>query len=189
VDDLAHARALCDQLGGTFCLTYVKGVDAPEALRRLGCSPDTVRERSPEELTGTPPVAAALELGAWSVVIEAGGVLGAGHARLEAASRAAAAVSVLRHDTAAAHFGYAVDGTTIIGFDPGYPAEETIWGEDPQLLRPLMDALGLRPPSDEFETTWQDAEARAIVLAQRITGVRIPGEPLLSARLSAELKP
>jgi hypothetical protein len=187
VDDLAHARALCDQLGGTFCLTYVKGVDAPEALRRLGGSPDSVRERKPSELTGTPHVAAALDLGAWSVVVEPGGVLGADHARLEAASRASAAVSVLRAEAAAAHFGYAVDGTTIIGFDPGYPAEETIWGDDPQLLRPLMDALGLRPPYDEFETGWQDAEARAIVLAQRITGVRIPGEPLSLPRLSAEL--
>lgn len=189
MDDLAHARLLCDQLGETFCLTYVKGVGAAEALRRLGGYPDTIREGPADEGAGRPHVAVALELDAWSVVIEPGGVLGADHALLEVASRGTAAVSVLRHDAAAAHFGYAVDGTTVTGFDPGYPAEETIWGADPRLLRHLMDALGLRPPADESESAWQDAEARAIVLAQRITGVRLPGRPLSAARMSAELEP
>jgi hypothetical protein len=197
VDDLAHAQALSDELGELFCLTYLKGVDAGAALRRLGGCPDTVRERTRDEVTGLrespgagfPAVAVALELGAWTVVIEPGGSLGAGHALLEAASRGTAAVSVLRHDRAAAHFGYAVDGTTITGFDPGYPATETIWGADPTMLRHLMDALGLRPPADESQHTWRGAEARAIVLAQRITGVRIPGGPLGGALLSAELEP
>jgi hypothetical protein len=189
VDDLAHARALRDQLGETFCLTYLKGVDATAALRRLGGCPDTIREPAAGGPAGQPPTAVALELGGWSVVIEPGGMRGADHALLEVASRGTAAVSVLRHDAGAAHFGYAVDGTTVTGFDPGYPAEETSWGEDPQLLRPLMDALGLRPPSDEAERGWQDAEAKAIVLAQRITGVRLPDRPLSAARVSAELEP
>jgi hypothetical protein len=197
VDDLAHAQALCDELGELFCLTYLKGAGAGEALRRLGGCPDTIRERTRDEVTaqresadaGFPAVAVALELGAWTVVIEPGGSLGAGHPLLETASRGTAAVSVLRHDRAAAHFGYAVDGTTVTGFDPGYPAEETIWGADPTMLRHLMDALGLRPPADESQQTWQGAEARAIVLAQRITGVRVPGKPLDGALLSAELEP
>lgn len=189
MDDVAHARALCDQLGATFCLTYLKGVDAAEALRRLGGYPDTIRERPGAEVTGQPRIAAALELGGWAVVIEPGGVLGADHALLEAASRGSAAVSVLRHDAGAAHFGYVVDGVTITAFDPGYPAEETVWGEDPGLLRHLLDALELRPPSDESQRAWQDAEARAIVLAQRITGVRVPDRPLRTARLSGELEP
>ncbi|MFI7547820.1 DUF6461 domain-containing protein [Actinoplanes sp. NPDC049599] len=188
MDDLAHARALRDQLGETFCLTYVKGVDAEAALRRLGGCPDTVRTLPDGDVAG-PPLAVALALGTWSVVIEPGGTRGADHALLEVASRGTAAVSVLRHDQAAAHFGYAVDGATVTGFDPGYPAEETIWGADPQLLRPLMDALGLRPPSDESQSAWQDAEARAIVLAQRITGVRLPDRPLAAARVAAELEP
>lgn len=192
-----RARALCDQLGEIFCLTYLKGVDAAEALRRLGGCPDTVRERTGAEVAeqresypaGFPELAVALELGDWSVVIEPDGFLGADHALLEAASRGTTAVSVLRHDYASAHFGYVVDGTTVTAFDPGYPAEETTWGTEPGMLRHLMDALGLRPPSDEYEQAWQDAEARAIVLAQRLTGVRIPDEPLSAARLSAALEP
>jgi hypothetical protein len=182
VDDLAHARALCDQLGDPFCLTYLKGVDAAEALRRLGGHQDTPPDREPR-------LAFAVELGAWSVVIEPGGTLGADHALLEEASRGSAAVSVLRHGARAAHFGYVVDGTTITAFDPAYPAQETTWGEDPQFLRRLMDALELRAPADEHERGWHDAEARAIVLAQRITGSRLPDRPVTVARLSAELEP
>jgi hypothetical protein len=182
VDDLVHARALCDELGDPFCLTYLKGVDAAEALRRLGGHQDTVDD-------GPARLAFAVELGGWSVVIEPGGTLGADHALLEAASLGSAAVSVLRHGAAAAHFGYVVDGTTITAFDPAYPALETTWGEDPQFLRRLMDALELRAPTDEHEDGWHDAEARAIVLAQRITGARIPGRPLAVASLSARLEP
>ena len=187
MDDLAHARALCDQLGETFCLTYLKGVPAREALLRMGGCPDTFEDRTVADLGSLDAV--ALPLGAWTVVIEPGGFRGADHALLETASRGAEAVSVLRHDQASAHFGYAVDGTTVAGFDPGYPAVETIWGSDPGLLRPLMDALGLRPPGDESDENWQDAEARAIVLTQRITGIRLPDQVLSAAGPAARLEP
>ena len=92
MDDLPRARALCDQLGVTFCLTYLKGLDAAEALRRLGGYPDTIRERPADEVTRQPRLAAALELNGWAVVIEPGGVVGADHALLEAASHGSAAV-------------------------------------------------------------------------------------------------
>ncbi len=156
VDDLAHARTLCDRLGPTFCLTYVKGADAPEALRRLGDAPGL----------------RAVDAGAWSVVLEAGGSATSDDDLICAASRGAEVVSLLRHDPA--HFAYAVDGVMVTAFDPAYPAEETVWGSDPELLRPLMTALELRTPVDETDQAWQDAPARAVVLAQRVTGVRVP---------------
>jgi len=67
VDDLAHARALCDQLGELFCLTYVKGVDAAEALRRLGGYPATIRTLPAGDVAGPTPRAVALDLapGRW----------------------------------------------------------------------------------------------------------------------------
>jgi hypothetical protein len=37
-----------------------------------------------------------------------------------------------------------------------------------------MTALELRTPVDEADTSWTDATPRAVVLAQRITGVRVP---------------
>lgn len=156
MDDLAHARALCDRLGPTFCLTYVKGVAPREALRRMGAS------------TGVRAVPA----GAWSLVAEVGGSDTSDDDRIRVASRGAEVVSLLCHELG--HFAYAVDGVTVTAFDPAYPAEETAWGSDPVLLRPLMTALELRPPVDEADTAWHDATARAVVLAQRITGVRVP---------------
>jgi len=195
VDDIAHAQALCDELGETFCLTFLKGVDAREALLRLGGFPDSLRDRAGDELAHQAQssdagfLTAALDLGGWSVVIEPGGFHGADHALLESAARDTTVVCVLRNDRASAHFGYVVDGTTVAAFDPGYPAEETVWGSEPATLRPLMDALGLRPPADDLDTAWTQAQARAIVLAQRITGVRVPDQPLRTARLSARLEP
>jgi hypothetical protein len=154
VDDLAHARSLVDTLGAPFCLTYVKGAGAAGALGRLGAGP------------------VAWDAGAWSVVVEPGGTRTSDDAVIRAASVGTEVVSLLHHSPD--HFAYAVDGAVVTAFDPAYPAEETVWGSDPELLRPLMTALGLRPPADEADTAWEDATARAIVLAQRITGVRVP---------------
>jgi hypothetical protein len=89
----------------------------------------------------------------------------------EASAPAGEAVVVSR-EPGSAHFAYAKSGETITAFDPGYPAEETMWGADPGRLSHLMNALGLRPPADDAEESWTDADARAIVLAQRITGLR-----------------
>ena len=128
MDDLAEARALCERLGDSYQLLYVKGPDG------------------------------------WSVTRSATGAA-------PASAPGGEAVAVSRGE-GAAHFEYAVGGETVTAFDPGYPAEETMWGTDPGRLAHLMTALGLRPPVDEFEDTWRDADARAIVLAQRITGLK-----------------
>ncbi|MEV4640050.1 DUF6461 domain-containing protein [Actinoplanes sp. NPDC049548] len=184
MDDLAHARARVAELGGKFCLTFVKGVDERDALRRMGAYPDTVTRCDGQQLDGR---AAAANLGRWTVVIEPGGAEGADHLLLEAVSRGTEALSVLRDDEGAPRFTYAVGGTTTVAFDPAYPSHELTWGSDPELLRHLMQAIGLREPAGEDEETWRDAEAKALVLAQRLTGVRLPedllGQPLTAARI------
>jgi hypothetical protein len=157
VDDLSYARALCERLGDLFCLTYVKGASPAEALRLVSAGPD----------------ATVVPVGAWSAVVEPGTDRGTDHDLLEAASRGTEAVVVVRDDARSPHFGYAKDGVTVTAFDPSYPAEETMWGSDTELLRPLMRALGIRRPDDENDEPWQHAEAKAIVLAQRITGQRV----------------
>ncbi|OJF09591.1 DUF6461 domain-containing protein [Couchioplanes caeruleus] len=186
MDDLAYARARAAELGPRFCLTFVKGADERTALARMGAYPDTVAERTGAELDGA---AAAIGLGRWSVVIEPGGAQGADHVLLEAVSRGTEALSVLRDDAASPRFTYAVAGTTSVAFDPAYPSPELTWGADPELLRHLMRAIGLREPAGEDEETWRDAEARAMVLAQRLTGARIPEDPLGVSRLSARIEP
>lgn len=172
------------ELGPRFCLTFVKGVDEREALRRMGAYPDTIAQRDGARLDGHAAVAA---LGRWTVVIESGGAAGADHLLLEAVSRGTEALSLLVDDEASPRFTYAVGGSTAVAFDPAYPAPELTWGSDPELLRHLMRAIGLREPGGEDEETWRDAEAKTLVLAQRLTGARLPedllGRPLVSARI------
>jgi uncharacterized protein DUF6461 len=195
-DDLMYARTLGDQLGEIFCVTFIKGVDDADALSRLGAYPDTVRGRTDKELhdeqasfeAGFPKMAAALDLGSWTVVIEPGGFEGAEGAVGEAASRGTAVVSALRHDYAEPHFGYAVDGTTVAAFNPAYPAEENMWGSDPGQLHQLLPVVGLREPTED-DDGWRDAWARAIMLAHKITGVRVPLDPLAVPRLSGQIEP
>ncbi|MFI7601913.1 DUF6461 domain-containing protein [Actinoplanes sp. NPDC049681] len=186
MDDLAYARTRVAELGPAFCLTFVKGVDEREALQRMGAYPDTVAERDGARLDGH---AAAAIVGRWTVVIEPGGAAGADHLLLEKVSRGTEALSLLADDKASPRFTYAVGGSTAVAFDPAYPAPELTWGSDPELLRHLMQAIGLREPAGEDEETWRDAEAKALVLAQRLTGARLPEELLDRPRVSARLEP
>jgi len=186
VDDLGYARSRVAELGGQFCLTFVKGVDERAALARMGAYPDTVAQRPGAKLSGH---AAAVSLGRWRLVVEPGGAAGADHVLLEAVSRGTEAVSVLRDESASPRFTYATAGTTAVAFDPAFPSPEVTWGSDPGLLQHLMQAIGLREPGGEDEETWRDAEARALVLAQRITGARVPEDVLAAPRWSARIEP
>ena len=69
------------------------------------------------------------------------------------------------------HFAYTVGDETVVAFDPGYPAPETMWGTDPGRLSHLMRALGLQLPDDDADESWRDADARALLLAERVTGL------------------
>ncbi|MFI5934511.1 DUF6461 domain-containing protein [Actinoplanes sp. NPDC051494] len=186
MDDLAYARDRVADLGATFSLTFVKAVGEREALLRLGACPDTVAVRGPGALDGH---AAVLTLGKWALVIEPGGDSGGDHVLLEAASRGTEAMSVLRDDQATPRFTYALDGATAVAFDPAYPSAELTWGTQPDLLSHVMRAIGLREPDGEHDETWRDAEAKALVLAQRLTNAPVPADPLGVPRLSAHLEP
>lgn len=177
-------QSLAARLGAHFCLTFIKRADPTEALRRMGAYPDTLGVRE-----AAAPFAAAVELGAWTVVIEPGGSLGADDPVLRAASQGSAAVTVLRNDDAEPFFGYAVDGTTVSAFNPGYPADEAMWGSDPGQLHHLLPAVGLREPAEDDEGSWRLAVPRAILLAQKITGTTVPPDVLASPRLTARLEP
>lgn len=181
-----YARDRVAELGGRFCLTFVKGVGEREALTRMGAYPDTVAERAGPELAGH---AAAVGLGRWTLVVEPGGTAGSDHVLLEAVSRGTEALSVLRDDSASPRFTYATSGTTTVSFDPAFPSPEVTWGSDPGLLQHLMLAIGLHEPAAEDDETWRDAEPKALVLAQRITGARVPEGVLAQPRLSARIEP
>lgn len=194
-DGLEQAKRLCDALGEIFCLTFVRGVDAPDALRRMGAYPDTFAERSPTEMferqnsfdAGYPRMAGAVKVDEWAVVLEPYGFEGA--ITLPAAtSRGTEAVAVLRHDYASPRFTYAVDGMELTTFDPTWT--DPVWGAEPDRLRAHLQAVGLEPPDPDGEISWiEDAVARAVLLAAAVTGVTPSVEALTGPMLSVEIEP
>lgn len=179
-----------DVLGEIFCLTFIKGVDDREALRRMGGLPDTFATRSHSDVgelhnfdDGYPMVALALPLGTWTIVFEPNGFEGA-HL-LPALSRGTEAVSVLRHDYASPTFGYAVAGDLITQFDPNFPNHRH--GTTPDLLLPRMLEVGFT--EEEEDGQYDHAIGRCLRLAEHITGL-LPTYDALNAPLtSAQIEP
>ncbi|MFJ6675724.1 DUF6461 domain-containing protein [Actinosynnema sp. NPDC091369] len=176
------------ELDEVFCLTFIKGVDEAEALRRMGALPDTVATRTAQDIGelhdfdhGYPTVASALSLGAWTVVFEPSGFEGS-HL-VEALSRGTEAVSVLRHDYASPSFGYAVDGRLITEFDPTFPATRD--GEDPDLLLPRMLEVGF---TEDDDGNFDNTTARCLLLVEHITGVLPTFDALTGPLTSAHIE-
>ncbi|GAA3850727.1 hypothetical protein GCM10022243_15710 [Saccharothrix violaceirubra] len=193
LDDLSWADAHAGHdrfLGEIFCLTFIRDVDGPEALRRIGGLPDTVATRTPEECAalhdfdhGYPDLAAALSLGTWTVLFEPSGFTGSN--LVDTLSRGTEAVSVLRHDYASNAFDHAIDGSPVTGFDPDFPVYRH--GTDPDRLLPHMRELGF---SDEEDGAFDDHPiARALRLAELITGVLPSFEALCGPLPSAHVEP
>lgn len=194
VSDLGWADAYPGQgrtLGEIFCLTFVKGVDTTEALRRMGGLFDTLAVRTLPEIGdqhgfdhGYPHVASVVELDGWTVLFEPGG-FEASHV-VAALSQGTEAVSVLRHDYASPSFGYAVDGTLVVGFNPTYPARRH--GSDPDRLVPLMREAGFVTDEDD-DDRFDHTISRSLVLTERLTGVLPMFDVLTGPLPSAHVEP
>ncbi|QFU91047.1 DUF6461 domain-containing protein [Amycolatopsis sp. YIM 10] len=193
IDDLRWAdnfpgREPC--LGEIFCLTFIRGVDEREALRRMGGLPGSFATRTPSEMeaqknfdNGYPEVASALPLGDWTVVFEPGGFHGTGLTPV--LSRGTEAVSVLRHDYASPGFAYSVDGELVTGFDPTFPAYRT--GADPDRLLTRMREVGFAMGEDD--DNFDRDTARGLVLVERLTGVLPTLDALTGPLVSAHFEP
>lgn len=187
VDDLAWADAYPGQgktLGEIFCLTFIRGVDPAEALRRLGALPDTVVPRTWSDIgalhnfdAGYPEMASALPLGTWTVVFEPDGFNGS-HLTTTLSS-GTEAVSVLRHDYASPAFTYAVNGELITHFDPTSP--DYRYGTDPDRLLTRMQEAGFT--KEDGDTT------RSLRLTEQLTGVLPTYEALTGPLTSAQVEP
>lgn len=182
-----------ETLGEIFCLTFIKEVDETEALARLGALPDTLRPRTLEQEgeaygsyeEGYAEFAFALNLGAWTVLIEPGGFQGSLIEPLTALSRGTEAVSVQRHDYADHGFCYAVDGTLVTGFEPTWPDRR--WGSGPDRVLEQMRAAGLNPDAEDDYVS--SAYVPALLLAGLITGAVPHPDALAGELLSAEIEP
>jgi hypothetical protein len=195
-DDLAWADAFPGQgptLGEIFCLTFIRGVDGPEALRRMGGLPDTTATRTWSDIgdlhnfdDGYPEVASVLPLGTWTVVFEPNGFNGSHLTPI--VSRGTEAVSVLRHDYASPTFAYAVDGELITHFDPTFPAYRH--GADPDRLLSRMHDVGFTTTEDdEDDDNFNGDTGRSLRLIEQLTGVLPTFEALASPLTSAHIEP
>ncbi|MFG2021134.1 DUF6461 domain-containing protein [Actinomadura geliboluensis] len=190
-DDIKWAESFNE----IYCFTFIKGVEETDALLRLGGLQDTFHHRTLQEASemyasyeaGYANVAFALDLGAWTILIEPDGYQGSLIELLKALSRGTEAVSVQRHDYADHGFGYAVDGTLVTGFEPTWPGHR--WGSEPDRLLGKMRTAGLNPDLDDEDDSVSRAYVPALLLAGLITGV-LPHRDAFSGRLlSAEIEP
>ncbi|NAS22288.1 hypothetical protein GT755_11405 [Herbidospora sp. NEAU-GS84] len=153
-----------------YTVTFVKGADEDEVLRRFGVTEpgevtwDDVYERY-EERDGENDLVVVARTGDWMIALHMWGWEAAENVFLEKMSRGGEAVSVMRHDYAASHyFGHAVDGSVRTSFPPNRPGERD--GAAPDALLDDMRDLGLDP-----EPKGSGSVASALALASCITGV------------------
>ncbi|MGS2641231.1 DUF6461 domain-containing protein [Streptosporangium sp. LJ11] len=182
-------------LGDLWCLTFVRGLDEAEALRRVGAEESSIRPLTYEELVDEglfPDTLLAGRLGDWAVLIEESGwdALDA----VKTLSAGSEAVSVLRHDYAADRFAYAVDGQVVTSFNPMIPAWR--YGSDPDRLVSLMREAGFDPAYAPGDGTDEDNEERtvrhprvdgALMLVARLTGVMLTQEVLNGPLLGGDV--
>lgn len=167
-------------LGTAFCFSFVRAVAPPELLRRFGADPAVARpmtlpeaaelQRSPS--AGFPDVVVVVSAGPWTLAVEPNGYLGSLPEVLRLLSVGTEAVSVFRNVNAVGSFGLAVDGRIVTQFDQREPGHR--WGDDPDRLLPLMREVGLDPEPSHGRPV--AADAAALALAERLTGIRLdPG--------------
>jgi hypothetical protein len=80
-----------------------------------------------------------------------------------------------------------VDGVVLVGFEPLFPKRR--WGSEPDLVLPLMRAVGLDP--DWSQPPYGQVDLAALALAERLTGIHLDkamlGGPLLAAVVTPRL--
>ncbi|MET8758779.1 DUF6461 domain-containing protein [Lentzea sp. NPDC004782] len=172
--DLSWADSYHSQpfLSEIFALAFVRGVEPLDALRRIGGHPDTLAERTPDEIGnlhefehGYPEIVSALPLGEWTVLLQPNS-FELVHL-VDALSRGTEALALLRHDYASPSFEYAVDGEMITRFNLNYP--DLRGGADRDRLLPLLRKAGFDPDHDEGD--YGPVVGKALRLAFQITGV------------------
>lgn len=177
-------------LGEIFAIAFVRGRDPLDALDRVGGLPDTVADRTPDEIRrlheyehGYPDVVSALALGEWTVLVQPTGFELAYLA--DALSRGTEALTVLRHDYANPRFTHALDGRIVTGFHPSWPGDRH--GTDRDALVPRMRQAGFDLDGDGGQ--YDGAISRSLRLAGLVTGVLPTFEQLTAPLPSMHFDP
>ncbi|MFB9882063.1 DUF6461 domain-containing protein [Planobispora siamensis] len=184
--DIAWLHA-AEALGMTCSLTFVRGVDEVEALRRLGADEGDI-----ELFTGgecpVPEAVRAWRSGEWTVVIERWDNRLVDSGALDALSAGTEAIMIFCNVNAWSGFEYVVDGEPVTSFDPVTPDWRE--GSDPDRFVEMMRQAGFDPGTDPVDVDYEiDSPGfeGALLLATRLTGVVLTPEvfhgPLPGARV------
>ncbi|MCA2215705.1 DUF6461 domain-containing protein [Jidongwangia harbinensis] len=156
------------------CFTYAKGLDEAALITAFGGDPSATMPQAElfETLAGfhysrVPAALLVADLGGWCVGIEPNGYQGSRPEVLRRAAVGGAAVSVYWNVNATNAFSYATGGRTVVGFDMLDP--QSPYGADPHILDAEM--ADLRFGGEIFESY-----VAGLVLAERVTGVRLPAD-------------
>lgn len=205
-----HARDGDDRrLGEIFTVSFFRGLDPAEVVRRFSRGEDQGQEAGFDELgervskfcfengggSGGGHVG-VVQLGEWSVAIELFGWMATLPDVLAELSRDCEVLGITRHDYADDSLAYAIDGTIVTGYNLTCP--HLRHGSEPDRLNGFMRELGMtldrrddehdRDDEDDWddsawETDYFAAVPRAFALAAKLTGVRFVPEILDRAML------
>ncbi|QRX89998.1 DUF6461 domain-containing protein [Streptomyces noursei] len=185
-------------LGDIFCVSFCRGLDPAELLRRFG-APDTPAPEScdlDELLSRVGEFVAetrggdggghvgVVRVGDWSMAVEPWGWRATLSDVATALSAGAEFVAVSRHDYAEDGFVHAVDGELVTAFAPYTPGRRH--GSAPDRWTAAMAEVGLDPRPDGQRHDHRIAAAFA--LAAKATGVAFTPEVLAGPLLVGDLR-
>ncbi|GAB1819433.1 DUF6461 domain-containing protein [Herbidospora sp. RD11066] len=172
-----------------FTITWVRGWDVHETLKRLGVPETTTYTwadlyRRDQETSSHSDYVVVAPAGDWTMALQIGGWWYAFDPDLCTATRGGGeAVSVMRHDYSHGQFTHSVDGRSRTYFSICEPG--TRWGGTPDALIDLMREVGLDPEADDHLSR-TEALPKALALAGRLTGVPFHDqftEPLMGGQI------
>ncbi|WP_406633466.1 DUF6461 domain-containing protein [Amycolatopsis sp. WGS_07] len=182
-------------LNDIFCVSFVRGLDPPEVVRRFGAAGgermtfEEMNSLTAEYVAQTQGgsgggYVGVVSCGEWSVAVEPWGWLGNLPDVIARLSKSSEVVGINRHDYAEAHFVHAVDGTVVAGFLPRLPSQR--YGSESERLTPLMREVGLDP--DQESERPPNPIAAAFAVAARMTGVVFTPELLERPLLVGDIR-
>ncbi|MFI8186300.1 DUF6461 domain-containing protein [Actinacidiphila glaucinigra] len=172
----------------TYCLTFARGLEVGELVRRMGGDAGAIREGlSADEAMDWSDrkglVARLGTCGGWAFALEHRSDEGMDRRTLRAVSRGTEAVVYLNAGAPPSWFLYAEDGRVVGDFEPGVEAAQ-LGGEDPGRLVPALQEVGLLLP-DGTSAPGADGEDEILAMGERRFGLALPRDAVEHGTLAA----
>ncbi|MFJ5219931.1 DUF6461 domain-containing protein [Streptomyces sp. NPDC088354] len=172
----------------TYCLTFARGLEIGELVRRMGDDPGAIREglSADEAMDWSYEKGLVARLGScggWAFALEHWSAEGMERGALRDVSRGTEAVVYLDGGAPPRWFLYAEDGRVLGDFEPGWGAPQ-LGGDDPGRLVPAMREVGLLL-TDGTAAPDVDAETKILDMGERHFGLGLPREAVEHGTLAA----